>query len=116
MTNERYTVEGLPIVSKSILEVFNRDCIKDLQIYGVVSSENDQSIFFQEIRKMAETQPELFSYLEREAKRYFNEVNDLIRGQDIRNILAIAYMSGVVSCYTTLRKQAEANKLEDGLG
>lgn len=35
MTNKKYTLEGLPVVGKSILKVFGRDCIKDCRIYGI---------------------------------------------------------------------------------
>ena len=114
MTTKKYTLEGLPVVNKSIIEVFSRDASKDLRIYGEIPKEDDQSIFSEEINKMTNTNPELFSHLEKLAKDYFNAIRDLIREHDIRDALTIAYMTGALNCYAALRKQAEANKLEGG--
>ena len=114
MINEKYTPEGLPVVNKSVIEVFNRDASKDLNIYGEIPKEDDQSIFSEEINKIANANPELFSHLEKLARGYFNAVRDLIKEHDIRDTLTIASMTGALNCYAALRKQAEANKLEGG--
>ena len=109
-----FTPERLPIVTRELIRVLNRDYKRDFRIFGE-GDENDESIFSREIKQLIRHNNGLYNYLENTARGVYKENKDMMTGRDIRDVTAISFLTGAIMCYTALRKQAEANKLEKEL-
>ena len=105
---ERYTQEGLPVVSKNTLDLMCRDInqiggeaskkIKETRVFDISSS--PEFLMREHIRI---NNPQLYRHIQEMAKLEQTEQEKL------------SYLTGALTAYEAVRRQAEVNQLEEGL-
>ena len=130
--DERYTPEGLPIISKDIIDIMLRDetggAIYHLPLVeGLEYIGSDQpalsDFMWKHGRKIGEAMEEKVKMFESNPpKILISKIEDSRRSEKqesfspITELFKIVYMRGVMDTYKLIRRQAESNKLEDELG
>ncbi|MDO8460480.1 MAG: hypothetical protein Q7S74_05190 [Nanoarchaeota archaeon] len=97
--NIKYTVDGLPIVSRETIDVFQRDMLRRC------TEGNDSEFSLEIVKRIVKENP----YLANAAEEFYGQTNQR-DGKPLEP--SEDYYFGIGVTYELLRKQAESNNLE----
>ena len=121
MVDERYTPEGLPVLTEELIAIIKREVERQtseverkIKVFGRTYSREEDLMLYQEKKNFCDNNLILYRYLSEEIKETIEQkIKECEEG--FRKFLYELAMSTAIATYGTLRRQAECNKLEEGL-